>query len=243
MTIYIHPSGVETEVKNIYVWEKPRTPWANTVLYYSFNNDTASTVTDWVGNNDWTWYNNSWTYTTWISGQCAEFSADSNKYISLPTSISYPTTNFTIAFFTYFTWLPDSYKPRPMFSKWGGGGNSNGAYIFIYQSSTGDSNGKKIWVDIPYVAVLFITANDYYEWWHHVCLTKSWNTFTLYIDGTQTNTATNSFSLDWTSTTQWLIGRNNNWNVWINWKIDEFIIENVAWSQQDLTDYLSLFTY
>lgn len=218
------------------VYEAPEKwkPWENTLLYYSFNNDTASTSYDWAGNNNWTWNNNTWTYQTvsWTN-KCCQLTATSWKYMTIPTSLNYPTTNFTFSFWVKYT--QSTNNSRAIFSKWDGNYSSN-AYLYIYQMNW------KIGVDIPYVATLFTTSNTYNDGIrHNVVLTKSWSSYTLYIDNIQIWTATNSFSIHWWSNTVWLIWANNaRYEVWLDWLLDEFIIENKDWTSDDRTNYYNL---
>lgn len=227
------------KIKKIYVGTnlvRPSwwTPWSNTKLYYSFDNDIASTSYDSSG---W-WYNgswnsDSWTYTTGKVWKCTQLTATSTKYLSIPTSLTYPTTNFTISFLVKYTSVSADNAPRAIFSKWNGSGSSTNAYVYIYERVW------KIWVDIPYNATLFLTSWTYNDGNRHsVILTKSWNTYNLYIDWTNIWSTTNSFSLHWWSNTQWLIWKNNNGNVWLYWDLDEFIIEDIAWNSSKISKYI-----
>ena len=229
----------ESDGKHYFIYTSsaivPRTPWTHTVLYYSFDEDTASTAYDWVGNYNATWNSDSWTYASVNYGKCAIVDWTNGAYLSVPTSFTFPTTDFTISFWINFTQYvdPDLSINPAIFSKWNGSGSTN-AYLYI------NNNAGKIWVDIPYVVSLFSSDNQINDGnWHLVVVTKSWNNYSLYIDLLSAKTNSNSASLHWWSSTQALIWRNNNTSetTWFDWKIDEFIVENVAWSAQDVASY------
>ena len=46
MGVYIHQNNIEKELKNWFIWEyvEPRTPWANTIAYFPFENDQLDSV-------------------------------------------------------------------------------------------------------------------------------------------------------------------------------------------------------
>ena len=212
-------------------------PWADTALYYSFNDDTASTVYDWVWNYDGTWENSSWTYEAVQYWKTAIFDGDTNCYIKIPTTFTFPTTDFTISFWTNFTYTTWTASDNPPFFSKRNGNSSTNCYLFVCNTL------GKVHVDIPYVAALFESTNAINDGNRHlVVITKSWSNYSLYVDLDNPQTATNSASLHWWSSTQWLIWCPNNQPSWtrFKWKIDEFIVEDVAWSSQDRTDYYNL---
>ena len=206
-------------------------PWANTVLYYSFNNDTATTVYDWVSNNDWTWVWSNWQYIALAQWKYADFTQATNQYITIPTSLAYPTTDLTISFWIKYT----STAAMWIFHKWNGSDGTN-AYVIIHTT-----NGT-IRADIPYkqwdIRYTNALMND--GSWHHIACTKNGNSYIMYVDAQQTSIVSSSQSIDWGSATQWNIWRHQeSWEL-LDWWLDEFIVENVAWSSQEVSDYYDL---
>lgn len=76
MWVYLYPSNTETELNNAYIGEyKEWQPWANTLFYYPFQEDTL----DQIGNTSLSW----WTYTKesyWYL--CAGSNANTRNEIS-----------------------------------------------------------------------------------------------------------------------------------------------------------------
>lgn len=74
MAIYVHPNGVETEIKNIYIWEyvEPRTPWVNTVAYYKLESDVNDTMGTYNLTNSWITFGSLWGVV------CANFNGSSS---------------------------------------------------------------------------------------------------------------------------------------------------------------------
>ena len=238
MPIYNLVYWIQTTPTPINPWQ----PWANTVLYYSFDNDTASTSYDGAGSENWSWYNDSWTYQDVTIGKCCSLWWAS-KYMTIPQPFTYPTDNFTFSMWLAYTDY-SSNQSRAIFSKWNGGSSSSWAYLMIYQYK------GKICGDVPYASGnLFLTwdLHDAYgaTTWHNVVMTRSGTSWKTYVDwnSTPVTTTTGNYTLDWT--TYWAyIGTNNNSTgverVGYNWLLDEFIIENVVWSWQDVSDYYNL---
>lgn len=212
-------------------------PWENTVLYYSFDEDTASTSYDGVWSENWTWYNDSWTYQAVTKGKCCILWGV-NKYMIIPQPFTYPTTDFTFSFWVNYTDNTPN-QSRAIFSKWNWASSSSGAYLMIYQL------GGKIYWAVPYARDVFMTGTLNDGNWHNVVLTKSGTSWNAYVDGNSSPVSTVTFSanIDW-ATYQSYIGTNNNStgvdNVGYHWLLDEFIVENVAWTGQEVTDYYNL---
>ena len=213
-------------------------PWSNTVLYYSFDNDTASTSYDnsWNWYN-WTWNNNLWTYTTWKVWNATQLQNISNKWMLMPTTISFPTTNYTISFFVKFT--QSTSDSAAIFSKWYFTGSTwTNPYLYLYQQ-----NWYIKW-DIPYVQDgVYNSWSAINDWnWHHVCCVKEWTTYKMYVDAVLKSTQTSSYNIDWWSGSQWRLNRWERTNLpWFDWLLDEFILENNAWTQQYIQDYIDKF--
>lgn len=217
----------------VYEWYWEWKPNANTVLYYSFNEDTATTVYDnsWHSYN-WTRAGSNWVYSNLTVGKYTVFSWQTNQIINIPTSFTYPTTNYTFSFWVKYNTNSPSYA-RWIFSKWSGN-NGTGSYLLIQEYQW------KIRADIPYVVGdIFIcntVLND--DTWHHIAMVKDGTSWYTYADKTLVNTNTWNYNIDGTNTTSWIIWKNqaSYWQQFL-WWLDEFIIESKARTAQEVSDY------
>ena len=223
--IDVQSNSVTTEF-----WWKP---WVNTVLYYSFNEDTASTSYDgsWW-NYNWSWNNNSWTYQALSRWKCVELTGNTSKYMRIPTSVPFPTTNFTFSFWVKYTSNSTNYSKSIMskHANW-----SNNSYLYINEFQW------KIRCDIPRRTNDCFVSNDLLnDWkWHHISMIKNWSSYKMYVDNVLNSSKTISQSPTQSTSVQALIWLNNAWNDWFVWLLDEFIVENVARSEADNTSYFN----
>lgn len=211
-----------------------RKPWVNTLLYYSFNNDTASISYDWSWNNyNWTWNNNSWTYQPLTRWKCVELTWNQSKYMTIPNSIPFPTVNFTISFRVNFTQNSTNYS-KSIFSKHANSWTNSYLYINEFQ--------WKIRCDIPRrLGDCFISNNTLNDWnRHHISMIKNWTSYKMYVDNVLNSNKTSSTYPQQSTSVQPYFWRNNaSWNDWFAWLVDEFIVETVARSEADNTSYFN----
>lgn len=232
----------DTQVSKVFVWDtKVRPtwwwgwqPWANTVAYYPLTS--TSQWNDMKGSG--TAYNlsvNSWwtvTYTTvwWIS--VMQWWA---WYLTWTVStIPIWATARTLSIWAYLTSVITN-TDLVMWQYWTRSRHRN--QLMSFHTYDGRIN--------PY---LWNHYDDYADWgsytvqtwqWYHIIYTYNWTTQTMYVNNTLYATP-NTVSLD-TSNTAFNIGwcslsATNKFT----WYLSECIIENVAWSAQEVSDYYNL---
>ena len=86
-----------------------------------------------------------------------------------------------------------------------------------------------------------IDATTLLNGWHHLVMTRNSWTLTAYIDWVLDVTWSDSTSFPTTAGVQCLLSRpNDQWQSFWSWaKWDKFILENVAWSATDVTNYFN----
>ena len=199
-------------------------PWVNTLLYYSFDNQNLN---DGSGKwNNWTWYSTAWTYTTWISSYGADVS--NNAAITLPVKL--PTWDMTFSIcanVTVNSWVLQSFLWVDWWSR-------AGQIAFSINGVHGIDLLIHEWGN---VTSLVTNTTPTTNTWFNVMFTRSGNVWTVYYNWTSVGTATSSQSPSQNIT--YYISRNYDNNRYIRWVIDEVIIENRAWTQQEITDYVA----
>lgn len=200
----------------VYEWHYEWKPWANTVAYYPLTSTSTNTDLSWNSKNmttSWmTWGNYAWV-------DCAN---SDNWYIYRNDLIFTWTGDFTINLYVYRYYDNNEYEN----------------ILFIWTS--GGYNSLSIWV---YNDTLwtFWWSNDHNsnygintKEWYNLCLTRSWNTWTLYVN--------------WTAVDTWTVWFNpTSWNSYIGrwfgsenkrpWYISKVILENKARTAQEVSDY------
>lgn len=200
-----------------------RRPGDNTILYYSFDNDS---LTDDSGNNrNGTRYNWAGSFTTGISGKCANMGG--SHAIQLP--IACPSGDFTYSVFLYSKENSTRLQSILWVQQWGSSG-----YIHFHRTS---SNGIVCSFSNISSELTSGGTQPTLNGRTHIVLTRSGNVWTLYINGVQKGQITNSMSISQNVTRY--IGREYTDNRYVNGYIDEVIFENRARSLQDITDYRS----
>ena len=222
-----------------------RQPWANTLGYYTMNNDITNqsigVFPDWDINTatfSTTRVHGTNTYSLYCDGNtCA--------YLPSNSAFAFGTADFTISCWVYsetnfgsYTWFISNYND----SFWG---DSKGGYrIADVFGGTNELNfcwnawypNTDIWVDGE------TNVSIYDDWWHNVVLTRENWVIKLYLDGNTTPVYTNN-----SYTTKWL-GKNNRIYFGANASdssyskvyLNDVIFENVARSSQDVADYYTL---
>ena len=229
------------DIKKVYKWSTqvrptlwPREPWANTVAYYPLTS--ATTV-----NNQVSWGTNLTSsnivfgIANWVN--CATISWNTDDY-----------HNADKLLYWNITWLPTWASPRT-FSRWVYQSNAAASLDACYLWQWQTSNNKGIllaqWIDAN--GDIFIS-----QYWsssssaspiiwqrHHNVLVYDGSKFVYYVNTVATitwtytiNTWSNKFSIWWAT-------ENGAWSSF-NGSFSDLIIENKAWTSQDVADYYNL---
>lgn len=191
-----------------------RTPWANTIAYYPLT--ASSTVNDESWNSN-TLTNNSgvtfWTY-QWVD--CAYF--DGSSYLT-QTSLSYSWGSITMSAWGYSVARNVEWSDEWFVRFW------PNFWCYVWWSSRALvcspwGIGTQTWVSE--------------SWWKLVTVTFDGTDMNLYINWTldasnQPTIPTGSWLAIWNTSTSWSF-------VW-QWGIGDVILESVAWSAQEVSDY------
>lgn len=201
-------------------------PWADTILYYSFDN---LNLNDDSGHwNNWTWYSSTaWAYTTWISSYGV--SVSNNSAITLPVKL--PTGDMTYSICANVTTTSWVLQWLLWVDWWGG---MVGQVAFSINNTHGIDLLVHEW---NYVASIETNIIPTINTWFNVIFTRNGNTRTVYYNWTSAWSTTSSVTPN--QNINYYISRNYNSDRYIRWVIDEVILEKRAWSQQEITDYVA----
>jgi hypothetical protein len=202
-------------------------PQTNPVVWYKFDETSGSVATDSSGNGK----NGAVTGGTWVAGKIANAVnlSGSTQYVSAPGGIVSTLNDFSIA-----TWVKVTTN-----STWARifdfGANSN-TYMFLAPTAgsairfaiTTSGNGAE--QQINGASALSTGA------WHHVAVTHSGNTGTLYVDGAVvgTNTGMTLSPSSMGSTANNYIGKSQFADPYLNGQVDDFRIYNRALSGSEV---------
>jgi hypothetical protein len=202
--------------------------WASTTKWlYHFNWWWTDVSGNWF---DLTPTNISWAW--WILWSWSASLNWTNAYFSWSfTNLSI----FTIIFFIKPTNNPSSsiYSKVFSFSTWA---TDTTSIDFSYDHV---SSAYRTAFSIRNTADTFFPAkiNTTLVWWNKymIWVTFDWTTLRTYLNWNPEWTAT----FTWTLTTTWLLNvwRYQTWSQYFNWLIDEWIIENRAWTSQEMKKY------
>ena len=210
------------------------TPWVNTVAYYPLTS--ASTINDMSGNGqDFNNFNVS--FWTQFGVDCA--------YVSwVPDSVH------TVSKYLYgnISWLP-TWNGSRTFSFWLYNDNANTStncddmYIFQWVANTNRMVFITCWwIDNPWY--LFI-SQWWWEWtfgspirqqWCYNVITYNGSQFEWYVNWTSRWTWSHNINTGSNKISIFGATENQYWNGF-NWAMSRLILENTAWSAQDVLDY------
>lgn len=195
-------------------------PWANTLFYWSF--DAQSLADDSWNNRNGTWYNNSaGTYTTWIKSYWVDML--STKAINMP--IPCPSWDMTYSICVKLNSLTKDFQTLMWTAQW--------AWDVIHYTVTPSWITFNFWWNMTISTGVTPTVGS----WANIVATRSSNTWTIYMNWTQIWQS----SYSWTpnQSYQRYVGKCWSNDRYIDWVIDEVIFENVAWTSQEISDYVS----
>lgn len=225
-----------TAVKWIYCWTtKVRPsgwkPWANTLAYYTF--DTQTLLNSKTNTVDATRYSWSWSYSTWYKWQW--YSANISSWWPIALSSKLPSWDFTICSCLKFNSYPPS-SSQLWWWFWNLGSNRNAVHAQFY-------SGQHFQIRI-YDWSSDWTANEFNPWRlsantrYRFVMTRTWTTIKLYINWSLNWSWTNTISN--TQTATYYIWTCYDTSRRFNWQIDNVIIENRAWSDDEVRAYDNL---
>ena len=215
---------VQKELKNAYIgeYEYDYEPNANTLLYLPFTEDTQNKASSWITTT------NSWvTITTFGWVDCASFNW-SSTYLS--------TSSFSIWDNTTIIWV---YNNRPesdtdaqyLFKQ----NNTFYCWFIGYLLST-NKNWTRYWV----------RTSDWYAAMGCAGWINKWIMYAWVKDGTKYTV----YAFDWTTENKNETTNATDTGTWItyiwkptwssyyfNWYMSRFIVENKAWSEQEILEY------
>lgn len=219
-------------------------PWANTLAYYTFNNTmnnySGLSYPDWVlntaqfsttqkhWNNEYSLYCNGSTYAYLPASSLFEWGS-SDRTISVWLYSLTNTWQYTW-FMSNYAWATPNYALLRKWWRLSDRFNNSNQLNFCWNAWS----NSDIWVDVTWWPSLYNT------WWHNVVFTRiSW-VIKIYLDGELK--LTNS---SYTTNSMWL---NNNINLWWNRAdnaysnvyMNDLIIEDRWWTEQEVADYYTL---
>ena len=208
--VTIRPNGTEKQIRPVW-WR----PWANTIAYYSFDDQSNSQITD----ASWNWYNLIWTAPSYQQLSWTD-------YYWVFTGSQWWGCNMTISWdFTQIMWINIS--------------NTWQQYMSIVYSNDWTSAqisiiyGYRSWEIEMYTPGNRATlqSSTQLNTWYLVSITKESWTLKWYINGvykTQFST-----SVTWA---EFYLGRANLWG-YFKWGINNCILENKVRTAQEISDY------
>lgn len=234
---------------NIYLWSNLIAewncwwwrPWANTIWYYTMDNDilnhatTGSTFPDGVLNTatfsttESHWKNTYSLYCDWTT----------KAYLPATSNFEFWTNDFTVSVWVYsetnswqHTWFISNYYSTSDHKQWWRlSSRFNNVNRLNFCWNAWNIWSSDIWVDV-------YTNTSIKDWWHNVILTRiSW-IFRLYLDSVLMTT--------YSSYTDRKIWRNTNIRLWFNSDqnqlyskvyMNDLIFEDIGWSDRNVEDY------
>lgn len=221
MNVYIWTTELYKAYIGEVTWWKP---WANTVAYYPLTS--VSQLQDMSWNNH-TLTNNSnlvsfWT-NYWVS--CAYFPwiTSNYLYVNSPTYLPSWSAARTMSIWGYFV---GSTSTDSLMMFWWGLSTSKLCWLLVYSW----------WVYFAWYNANTSRYTFSKNVWHLVTMTYDWTKIRLYLDGSLKETK--STTLNTTTPLFWI------WWHWSqrywSWWLSDAIVESVAWTDQEVTDYYNL---
>lgn len=194
-------------------WE----PWANTLFYYKFDDSLLNEATWTV---DASFYG-SWWYVTMWDGKSADLS---NAAVAVSTKLP---DIFTLSFYWY-------YNSFPWFNWIYGTSSTGSSWIHIQIEGSDKINIYNYWT-MQWTTINIWTLNTN-QWYYFTLVRDSW-VITVYINWQSKGTITTGWNNS--TTLQYYLWYSYNTTRYAHWYIDNAIMESVARSQQDITNYFN----
>lgn len=234
MSIYVYTGtpSTENEVQKIYLWEKERDPWVNTIAYYPFKWDSK----DYSGN----WHDltksGSVSYVTlnWRQVVYMQWKWSSNTTKLVSSSFSR-----TISAETYSIWCRTNANATS-------GSYINAYCLFQFYQNTSPYNRQWIftsrWNNRNYHINYWVSLQDTWiipdiwdDTFHLITVTTSQSAVKLYVDWElkYTWTGWSPISCSW----KIYVGSNYDSYYWFNGYIWDTILEDKEWTAKEISDY------
>lgn len=217
----------------IYMWREWWTPWANTIAYYPLNGNALDY--------SWNWYNGTrqywWHYATGIDWKlCWDFSRTYAEYLSSSCSTQPRTVMWFMKRCDLYATQRDRRQIIWQTSNWWTNGWCFKSKPTAYNSATIQWLFTKRNPEQNYTDTSMVDLN-----WHHFALTSDNSNTYLYFDGVLKKTYSGSLATSGSGLKIWKSWANTDYE--LNAYMQYIILESSQWTQQDIQDYLSLFTY
>ena len=192
-------------------------PWANTICYFPLTSDLLDA--SWKG------------YSLTASGSATIWSVDWISCLDCSAANSYV--------LCVISWIPQGNQSRTNmcwvrytlsgnYPLWQYGSNSVGKADIIYRNKPISWSQYWNWVD---------TINATTWVWYHVAVTTSWSTAKVYINWELKDSWSMTINTDWTTLFLWRCTWDNSYGRAYYW---DMIIEDKAWTDQEIADYYNL---
>lgn len=218
-----------------------REPWANTMGYYTMDDDILNHAT--IGSTFPDWDINTAAFSTtrvhWTNTKSLYCNGSTYAYLPASSEFAFWTNDFTISFWVYSettSWQ----RPWIISNYW----NVQADWDYWWRiADRMDNNNIAWWSAKPTTAWSFVDERTnislYNNWWHNVVFTRINWVFYFYVDNvwkTYSGSPTgqiwrNSMIAFWMNISDWYYSK---------CYLNDVIFENVWWSAQDVSDYYDL---
>lgn len=203
---------------NMALWEYTWLGSGTTKWLYHLNgnsNDSSGNANNWTATNI--------TWVSWIKGSGAASFNGSSSVIATSSAI----TTWTSATFSFWLYKTND-NDQSFFNEW----DYNAASLCFFSNSDHkinyrfwSTNGIATWAD-P------VVNNS----WNNIICTHTWTSGIIYINWKVAWSGTvNAKNSSWTYFMLWKLWQLSLY--WLNWYMDEVIIENRAWTQKEVQKY------
>lgn len=221
-----------SKIKKVYIWTitpEAWEPWSNTMSYFPFNSQYQFSDTTWNFTPSAT-SNISITTLNWI--ECA-YNSNINGYATFSKNFSTWGNAHTWSCWVYRT--SNSPERQVIASTWQWSWTNAKVMWFHYQNLFfwGWSNDTYDTVEWP------LNQRFNFIW------TYDWTTSKCYYNGTLVKTKTQTYTASSNNYASLFDQRiqGTGWGQWFLWYIKDLVMENVAWSDNDVTDYYNRSRY
>ena len=212
---------VQKELKNAYIGEIQREPWASTIAYFPLETNWTDTVW-WYS----IWQSGSFTTYGWV--KCLYLNSQRCSWASSFHAFS-SSEDFTINCWVFNSW-GGSYH---IYCIWDGWASYFSFIDFYYSGSDRNLQYQSPWI-YPWT---FGNSTATSARWHNVAAVRSSWTVKWYIDGVEYSIWVDTSSISSSNSRLSLWGLYWNNNNKLVWYLSKFIVDWVAWSSTEISRY------